>query len=38
MRSAFLNDKSSSLFITLSLPTAKPHQQFVQKTLFIYRE
>ena len=38
MRSAFLNDKSSSLFITLSLPTANPHQQFVQKTLFIYRE
>ena len=38
MRSAFLNDKSSSLFITLSLPTAKLHQQFVQKTLFIYRE
>ena len=24
MRSAFLNDKSSFLFITLSLPTAKP--------------
>jgi hypothetical protein len=37
-RTTFLNDKSSFLFITLSLPTAKPHQQFVQKTLFIYRE
>ena len=36
--SLFLNAKSSFLFITLSLPTAKLHQQFVQKTLFIYRE
>ena len=36
--SLFISDRSSFLFITLSLPTAKLHQQFVQKTLFIYRE
>ena len=36
--SSFINDRSSFLFITLSHPSAKPHQQFVKATFFIYRE
>ena len=34
----FISVKPSFPFITVSHPTAKLHQQFVQKTLFIYRE
>ena len=38
MRTAIISVKPSSLFITLSHPSAKPHQQFVKATFFIYRE
>ena len=38
MRTAIISVKPSSLFITLSHLSAKPHQQFVKATFFIYRE
>lgn len=38
MRTAIISVKPSSLFITFSHPSAKPHQQFVKATFFIYRE
>ena len=38
MRTAIISVKPYSLFITLSHPSAKPHQQFVKATFFIYRE
>ena len=38
MRTAIISVKPSFLFITFPHPSAKPHQQFVKATFFIYRE